>query len=59
MLKVLCVSFCLSLTACSVPLSFWEEETEKVEENVVKKEEKITSDQKKETEAKSHNFKEV
>jgi hypothetical protein len=35
MLKVLCVSLCLSLTACSVPLSFWEEEVEKVEEDVV------------------------
>ena len=63
MLKILCVSFSLSLTSCSIPLSFWEEEIEKViekvEENVVKKEEKITFDQKKEKEVQSNNCKEV
>ena len=35
MFRCLCVSYCLVLSGCSIPLVFWEEEALEVAEDVV------------------------
>ncbi len=41
MLRCLCVSYCLVLSGCNIPLVFWEEEVREVVDDIVDEEEKI------------------
>lgn len=41
MLRCLCVSYCLFLNGCNIPLVFWEEEVREVVDDIVDEEEKI------------------
>lgn len=40
-LSFLCLTFCLLLSGCNIPILFWEEELMEVAEDIVAEEEKI------------------